>query len=224
MKILVTGATGFIGFPLLKGLVRNGEKVTILSRKAPPHLDFPCDNWIQADLASPETYREKIRDCNPEVIIHLAWQGIPDYSFEVSKINLMQSLNFLSFLTEIESCRKILVAGSCWETKRTNKCLENENGIPTDDFSWSKHALRSWMEMKCSSKDICLKWMRIFYAYGPRQRSESLVPSIIQSLRKNQMPLLRTPLNANDFIYIDDIADAFVRAVSTRSTKSGVFH
>ena len=66
-------------------------------------------------------------------------------------------------------------------------------------------------------------WMRTFYAYGPRQRSTSLVPSILNSLQEGKLPQLRTPLNANDFVYVDDVAEAFSKAVS-RDIPSGIYH
>ena len=77
--------------------------------------------------------------------------------------------------------------------------------------------------MMCKQKDIQLLWMRIFYVYGPRQRTESLIPSILTKLKNGQLPDLQTPNNANDFVYIDDVADAFAKATSF-GNKSGVYN
>ena len=175
-------------------------------------------------MDSHESYQDAIQTFSPEVAIHLAWQGIPDYSFEISKVNLEQSLDLLSFVISLETCRQILVAGSCWELNQLKgACLETSNGTSKDDFTWAKHALRSWLEMECERKGIRMGWMRIFYAYGPRQRSVSLVPSILNSLEEGKSAQLRTPLNANDFVYVDDVAEAFSKAVS-QNVPSGIYH
>jgi nucleoside-diphosphate-sugar epimerase len=61
--------------------------------------------------------------------------------------------------------------------------------------------------------------MRIFYAYGPRQRLESLIPSILTNLKQGKLPELQYPKNANDFIYVDDIVNAFSQAVVVNNSS-----
>ena len=86
MRILVTGATGFIGLPLTRHLVRQGHEILALSRS--PLRSEKFINWLSADLSFPETYQDAIRSFEPEILIHLAWQDIPDFSFEKSENNL----------------------------------------------------------------------------------------------------------------------------------------
>ena len=150
MKILVTGASGFVGLPVVQSLLRKGHTILALSRTTPDKANHLEMNWMNADLASRLSYQDTIRAFAPEVVIHLAWQGIPDYSFETSKVNLDQSLDFLSFVTDLGTCRQILVAGSCWELNQLRGvCLETSKGVSKDDFTWAKHALRTWLEMGC---------------------------------------------------------------------------
>ena len=131
----------------------------------------------------------------------MAWHSIPDFSFERSRNNLNHSLDLLSFVIGLDSCSKILVSGSCFELNRLKGvCPETEIGTPKDDFTWAKHTLRSWLELACEKNQIELGWMRIFYVYGPLQRQESLVPSILTHLKRGYLPDLRTPQNSNDFI------------------------
>jgi len=225
VRILVTGASGFVGRAVVQRLLGDGHTVLGISRNRPDRI-IPNSNlhWIQADLSSPGQYQGRVRDFSPEIVVHLAWQDIPDYSFDVSKANLDQSFVFFTFLFSVESCSKVLVAGSCWELNRSmGSCLETEIGMPTDNFTWAKHALRSWLEIECQRKHVDLGWIRLFYVYGRRQRSGSLIPSILECLRDGQLPELRTPRNAHDFVYVDDVADGFSRAVS-RKIPSGIYH
>ena len=224
MKILVTGASGFIGWPVVQSLHRDGHKVLALSRKMPEEARSIDIKWIDADLAKIEEYREPIKAFAPDVVIHLAWQDIPDFSLETSRKNLNQSLDFFSFILELRCCKKILVSGSDKELNfPKGVCPESEKGMPSNGFSWSKHAIRSWLELACAKDSISLGWLRIFFCYGPRQRSLSLLPSLLKHLPLNKLPEIRTPKNANDYVFVEDVANAFSKAVSC-DFPSGIFN
>ena len=212
MKILITGATGFIGLPLMLSLVDQGHEILALTRA--PLKELKSITFLQADLSSPITYYEIVSSFEPEVVIHIAWEGIPNFSFENSKNNLNYSLDFFSYIINLGCCNKIIVSGSCFEFNNFNgECLESDKGIPKDYFTWAKHSLLLWLETECNIAGIQLGWLRIFYVYGPRQRSESLIPSILSNLKNGNLPQIRTPKNSNDFVYIDDVIEAFSNAV-----------
>lgn len=222
MRVLITGATGFIGLPLTLRLVEQGHKILALSRK--PFKLNKSVSWLNSDLSLPLTYQEEINSFKPEVLIHLAWQDIPDFSFEKSKNNLNNSLNFLSFIIGLGSCKKIIVSGSCFELNKLHgECLESEAGKPRDSFTWAKHSLRMWLEIECKKESIHLGWMRIFYVYGPRQRTQSLVPSILTNLQNGKLPHISTPKNCNDFVFIEDVIDAFSNATLSQY-PSGIYN
>ena len=222
MKILVSGATGFIGLPLLHKLVEKGHEILALTRT--PHKDFKSITFLKADLSHPMTYSEIVSAFKPEVVIHLAWEGIPNFSFENSKNNLNNSLNFFSYLISLGCCKKFIVSGSCFEFNNFNgECLESDQGIPKDHFTWAKHSLLSWLKLECKNAGIQFGWLRIFYVYGPRQRIGSLIPSIVSDLKTGNLPQIRTPMNSNDFIYIDDVIAAFENAV-LMNYPSGIYN
>jgi UDP-glucose 4-epimerase len=224
VRVLVTGASGFIGLPVVQRLEKQGHTVLAFSRNISKEPATFSVNWFKADLSSPETHQSAIQAYKPEVVIHLAWQGIPDFSFETSRNNLNYSLDLLSFVTGLGSCKKILVSGSCFELNRLKgECTETEIGTPKDYFTWAKHSLHSWLEVICAKQKIDLGWMRAFYVYGPRQRKESLIPSILTHLQNGRLPDLRTPQNANDFVFVDDVAKGFSNAVSNEF-PSGIYN
>jgi len=223
LRALITGASGFIGLPLSKKLSQLGWEVLALARSIPPNNNNSI-SWLKADLSSPASYKNEITSFRPEVLIHLAWQDIPDFSLEKSLLNLNQSLEFLSFITEIESCKKILVSGSCWEyDKSQGECKEIDVGMPKDYFTLAKHSLRLWIEMISQKKSISLGWFRLFYVYGPGQRPSSLIPSILNHLKDGRLPDIKAPHNANDYIFIDDVVDAFSVA-SNNPFESGIYN
>ena len=154
IKILVVGGSGFIGLPLVKKLSESGHEVMALSRKYIQNSSEENSvNWLQSDLSSPKTYRKEVKDFSPNIVIYLSWQDIPDFSFDKSLLNLNQSLKFFNFLSELESCKKIIVSGSCLEyNQNSGECLESDSGQPRDNFTWAKHALLSWLEAECKKK------------------------------------------------------------------------
>lgn len=222
VRVLITGATGFIGKPLTKALIDAGCEVLALARKAPSDEDQI--NWLEADLSNDESYRDAIVAFAPEVVIHLAWQGIPDYSLETSLANLNQSLRLLSFVLGLGCCKKVMVSGSCWEyAGARGECLESDVSRPQNDFTWAKHSIRMWLEIICKQNEITLGWFRIFYVYGPRQRAASLMPTVLNDMKSGKIPQIKTPKNANDYIFVDDVVDAFSIATNNNFT-SGVYN
>jgi nucleoside-diphosphate-sugar epimerase len=224
MRVLVTGASGFIGLPVVKCLEKLGDKVLALSRVEPTRTLPSSVKWLKADLNSPDTYKDALKEFAPQVVIHLAWQGIPDFSFDTSYNNLYQSIELLSYVIGLGSCKKVLVSGSCWESNIVKgECLETIQGEVRDYFAWAKISLYSWLNIICKQKNIQILWMRIFYVYGPHQKTKSLIPTIFNQLKNSKLPDLQTPKNANDFVYIHDVADAFAKATSI-DNKSGVYN
>lgn len=223
MRVVITGASGFIGLPLSIKLSKLGCEVLGLARSI-PLVSHSSISWIKSDLASIETYRDEIISFSPEVVIHLAWQDIPNFSLKTSLLNLNQSLEFLSFVTEISSCMKVLVSGSCWEYDITQgECEENNQGRPKDYFTLAKHSLRLWLEMISKKKSISAGWFRIFYVYGPGQNPSSLIPSLLNHLKDRSLPEIKTLYNSNDYIFIDDVVDAFSIA-TIESFQSGIYN
>lgn len=223
MRVLITGGSGFVGQPLVYALEKQGHTILALSRKL-REKNKDSVTWLNADLSDPLSYQDSVKSFSPEVLIHLAWQDIPDFSLEKSQKNLKQSLDLFSFVLELGECKKIMVSGSCFEVNQLQgECKETNRGSSKDNFTWAKHSLHSWLEMMCQIRDIQLAWMRIFYVYGPRQRRKSLIPTILTHLKEGKLPDLRTPNNSNDFIFVDDVVNAFKNGV-TSNYPSGIYN
>ena len=222
MNILLTGGSGFVGRYIYKNLIKDGHSVFTFSRKK-QSKDLPPD-FILGDLNRLDKIKQKIVNFNPEIIIHLAWQDIPDYSEKISKLNLKTSINFFDFLFKETNCRKILCSGSCWEYgKIYGSCKESDKEKINSYFTWAKHSLNNYLKVKCEENDIILNWFRFFYVYGPGQKEQSLIPVITKSILSNQIPKINTPLNKNDFVYVEDIAEIITKAVYI-DIKSGIYN
>ena len=223
MKILITGGTGFIGKPVIHQLINAGHSLMALSRSAAATIDNNIQ-WVNSSLELNEAAISAITGFGPEVVIHLAWENIPDFSFETSYQNLQHQIQFFKNIGNIFSVRKIIVAGSCFEyNQQFGECLESDLCISTNYFTWAKNTVRDFLQFTCAQKGISFIWARIFYVYGPEQRSSSLIPSIIRNLQEGKIPDIRKPTNANDFIYVDDVA-AGLKKMAENDIPSGIFN
>jgi len=219
---LVTGGSGFIGQHLMKELAKTNYSVAIISRNE--ISKWSAVNTIEGNLNDLESIVKQVIDFQPEVIVHLAWQGIPDFSANMCQKNLSDSVRFFDWVFENTNCKKVLMSGSCFEYgKKRGACNESDSVNINSDFTWAKNSLNEYLQIKCIENDITLNWFRIFYVYGPGQRDGSLIPTLIKSIGASETPEINTPLNKNDFVYVGDVARAFVKAVDV-NLPSGVYN
>ncbi len=127
-------------------------------------------------------------------------------------------------LLEKTDCSKFIVSGSCLEYgKAVGSLSETSNEENHLAFAWAKNSLKNYLALRCNENRINWIWLRIFYAYGPGQRTTSLIPTLFKAIRNNQIPDIQNPNNANDFIHVADVADAFVMACMN-TVESGIYN
>lgn len=225
MRVFITGATGFIGRRVVGQIRAGGHDILACAlEKDANESNTKYIQWLYGDLGDIESLTPAIRSFDPEVVIHLAWQGIPDYSETISRINLNNSIQLLDFIVEETNCKKIIVAGTCFEYgKNKGICKEFDSIQLTSFFSWAKYSLYQYLLLKCNQKEVELIWFRIFYAYGPGQRVGSLIPTVVRALKDGKAPDIRSPLNKNDFVYVEDIAKAFRLAIEMK-VEPGIYN
>lgn len=225
MRILITGATGFVGKHVLGQICAGGHDVMAFAlEKETNENNAGHIRWLCGDMANLDLLKPQIKSFNPEVVIHLAWQGIPDYSETISRINLNNSIQLFDFIMEKTNCKKIIVSGSCLEYgKNKGVCRESDPVQPKSFFAWAKYSLYQYLLLKCNQKKADLIWFRIFYVYGPGQRAGSLIPMLVQQFKNGKTPDIRLPLNKNDFVYIEDVARAFQLAVEMK-IETGLYN
>ena len=212
MRVVITGLTGFIGRRLPRFL-SGADEIAVICRTAP--AGWP-ENFriIEGDLNEPGLLSDALKAFRPDACIHLAWEGNPDYGFEISRCNLDRSAAFFRLLAEECGCRKIIAMGSCWEYGRSfGACREDTLEPVKSYFAWAKRSLCDFGMMLAEKSGVTFIWLRGFYIYGPGQKETSLIPVMAAALARGAAPEVRTPWDANDFIYVDDVSEALARAV-----------
>ena len=222
MRILITGGTGFIGKSLIRKFANSKNDILILTRQK--KKNYKNIFFHKCDLNKKKSYKRKIEEFKPECLVHLAWEGIPNFSKYNCDKNVRNSKNLIKIILKNKVCKKIIVSGSCFEIlKNKGKSDENTKICNSNFFSKAKNNLRIWVKNLSRRYIFDYIWLRIFYVYGPGQRSNSLMPYVINSLKINQKPNISNYSNTIDFIYLDDLVKIFKFFISKKSIN-GIFN
>jgi nucleoside-diphosphate-sugar epimerase len=211
--VLVTGATGFIGWHCLPLLVAKGYQVHALSRKQPETGSVPGVSWHITNLLCPGSAAKIVGEVRPDYILHLAWYAVPG-KFWASPENLKwvgASLELLSAFAE-NAGQRVVLAGSCAEYGPTaGECVEGATPLlPNTLYGTCKHALERILHSWSEQTGVNSAWARIFCLYGPHEHPSRLVASVVRSLLQGQPALCSGGTQIRDFLHVEDAASAFV--------------
>src|SRR5206468_9393880 len=177
-RVLVTGATGFIGRHTLAPLVAAGHEVHATART--PGAAARGVTWPAADLLdSPDV----VRYVNPDALLHLAWYA-EHGKFWSSPENLRWLQASVALLRAF-SGRRAVIAGTCAEYDWTTgawRLAEDAPLAPATLYGACKHALHVATEAYAREAGFSLAWGRIFFLFGPDEHPGRLVPSVLGPL------------------------------------------
>lgn len=227
MRVFITGGTGFIGRYVLKHLGKEGYNILLLTRASKENFSSIMKSKkvdiISGNLSDIDKWKNKLKQFKPEVTIHLAWEGIPDYGVKTSIKNLKYGLNLFEELAS-SGCKKIICTGSCWEYGQNQGEISEDLPVKSlNAFTIAKNVLHLLGREIAKENNMQFIWTRLFYVYGPGQRENSLIPHIIKCVKEGKEPKIKTPSARNDFIYVEDVAKAIV-AILEKCKQSTVYN
>jgi nucleoside-diphosphate-sugar epimerase len=217
-KILVTGATGFIGSHLCRKLFEYDTKVYGISRN-PPSQNRENADWRMGDPADFEFVRKVMIEIEPDIIYHLGSQVVGSRSLGLViptfHSNLASTVNLLTAATEV-GCQRIILAGSMEEPRN-----ESDYAVPSSPYAASKWASTVYARMFHTLYQLPVTVARIFMVYGPEQYDlKKLIPYVILSLLRRESPKLTSGRRKIDWIYVDDVIQGLI-AMAISSNLQG---
>jgi dTDP-6-deoxy-L-talose 4-dehydrogenase (NAD+) len=217
-KVLVTGATGFVGNYVVLELLKKGYKVIATSRdlkKAEPFQWYPQVSYIPYDLYDIKGDLYQFFQ-KPDLLIHLAWEGLPNYKnlFHLEK-NLFINYRFLKNMVK-HGLSQLAVTGTCFEygmkEGALNESLETE---PNNSYGLAKDCLRRFLEQLNGDIDFDLKWIRLFYMYGEGQNSNAILAQLDKALSEGKGSFnMSGGEQLRDYLPVEKVAEYIVRIVA----------
>lgn len=181
MRVLVTGATGFVGRHVVACLLADGHTVTAVARDEAKARSLAWGDRV--DLVSADVHRDPVADMlrpgEPDVVMHLAWPGLPRYK-DMSHLheNLFADYRCMRALLDA-GVKHVLVTGTCFEYGLQEGCLSEDRPThPVTPYAVAKDTLRRLLEVLTGGAGVTLQWARLFYIYGPGQHPQSLLSQL----------------------------------------------
>lgn len=226
-KILVTGATGFIGHHVVQWLADRGYDVVATGTSEERAKQFawytsvpfiPCDYYTET-----ENFFEFFG--KPDILIHLAWKGLPNYMMQFHlEENLPAEMRFLRSFAESRKT-KIVVTGTCYEYGVAEGCLsENMPTNPTTVYGVAKDTLRRYVSFLAGEYGFSWNWIRLFFLYGEGQSPKSLLPQLDAAIARGDAEF---PMSGGeqlrDYLPVETVAE-YICKIALQSDVSGVIN
>jgi nucleoside-diphosphate-sugar epimerase len=222
MKILVTGATGFVGASLVRTLIQNGETELYITARKSSDLwrikEFTANfrKIYYCNLDNRNEVLQLMGDLRPDIIYHTAaYGGFPNQT-EPERIigsNLNATIHLLD-AARLHGVKQFINTGSSSEYGIKHEPMrETDPCEPVNLYGITKLAATNYCTMvgKVYNYKVCT--LRLFSPFGELEDSSRLYPSIINALKKNERPRLSRPDSVRDFIEINKVIDVFMRII-----------
>lgn len=219
-RVLVTGASGFIGGRLASSLVTRGVEVHGVARPGREGELPPGVLPAIAELTDPAAVLALVRSVRPETVFHLAARVTGDRRLasagSIVLDNLAQVVHLATALSDA-GCGRLVLAGSMEEPGAG----EPATAVPGSPYAASKWAATGFVRMAHALYGLPVVVARLFMVYGPGQKDTSkLVPHVITALLAGESPALSSGLREVDWIHVDDVVDGLL-AIAEASGVEG---
>lgn len=225
--IAVFGAGGFVGSHLLNTLVKHRDDVIGFSQN-------PANAWrlkklnisnkfiAQCDLLDAKNLSHTIKKYKPQSIFNLAAYGAYSWQTDVQKI---YETNFASTILLIEELKKqgfsmYVHAGSQSEYGHNAAGPKEEDIlIPNSHYAVSKAAVYNSLVYYGKTEKLPVVHLRLYSVYGPLEEPGRLIPTLIEHAKRGALPSFVSPDISRDFIYVDDVVEAFITVAAKAKSK-----
>ena len=212
MKVVVTGANGFVGSRVVRELVRLGDDVHAVVRPASDRRrlsGLPSLRVLEADVLDSDG-RARIAAVGAEACVHAAWYAEPGkYLSSLANLDLMGATLDLARALAHRDCLRFVGVGTCFEYD-TDRGLLSENTplAPAHLYSAAKAGTFLALEQLGILTGMRVAWARLFYLYGPDEHPNRLVPSVARALLRGDRARSTHGAQVRDFLHVEDVASA----------------
>jgi dTDP-6-deoxy-L-talose 4-dehydrogenase (NAD+) len=227
VKVLVTGATGFVGRHLVAALLARGCTVRAVARDVQKAADMP---WIKdVEFVSADTHAADLNVAaltkGVDALAHLAWPGLPNYrALFHFEHNLMADYRFIKGAVEA-GVKQVLVTGTCFEYGMQSGPLSEKNDAqPANPYGLAKHTLHLFLQNLQQEHSFTLQWARLFYLHGEGQNPNSLLAALDRAIDAGDTTFnMSAGEQLRDFLAIET-ATAYLAAILHKRDFDGTIN
>ncbi|AZC23386.1 NAD-dependent epimerase/dehydratase family protein [Pseudomonas sessilinigenes] len=226
LKVLVTGATGFVGRHLVAALLARGCQVRAVARDVEKARRMP---WFEAvefraqDVHAADIDMAALVD-GVDALAHLAWPGLPNYQalFHLEH-NLMADYRFIKAVVEA-GVSQVLVTGTCFEYGMQSGPLDEQTEArPGNPYGLAKHSLHLFLQALQQHVPFSLQWARLFYLHGPGQNPKSLLAALDRAIDAGDESFdMSGGEQLRDYQAIEDAAEQLAALLQVRTFSGAV--
>lgn len=222
-KLVLTGATGFIGRYCIPLLLQRGYEVHCLNRTADRAISDV--HWHQVDLFDEKRTSGIIESVEASYLMHIAWITTPGTFWESSDNHKWLTATRNLFNTFASSRgERLLGVGSCAEYEWGSSVYQEKRTPikPATLYGRTKVDASNALERISSGRGASWVWARIFFIYGPGEPREKLIPSVVSALHERHPIDTTDGLQIRDYVYVEDVARALCDLLG--SSQRGYFN
>jgi nucleoside-diphosphate-sugar epimerase len=211
VKVLLTGATGFIGARVAHALAKSGAEVLAVVLPGDAHRlpALPGVSFVEGDLVRPGGMDAAVR-AGADTCIHAAWYTEPGkYLSSPVNVDLAHASTHFAAALAKAGCRRFVGVGTCFEYDTDAGYLSETTPLaPRHLYSAAKAAAFTMIRQIVAGTPMSFAWARVFYLHGPDEHPSRLVPAVTDALLRGDEARVTPGGQVRDFLHVDDVASA----------------
>ncbi len=230
-RVILSGATGFIGANLARRLLRDGHALHLLVRPGytPWRIEAICRDvhLHTVDFQDGEALIRVVETVGPEWVFHLAAHGA--YPSQ-THLRRMVETNIIGTINLVEACLKVgyealVNTGSSSEYGfKDHAPSEREWLEPNSAYAVTKAFATQFCRYTAQSRGVHLPTLRLYSVYGPYEEPTRLMPTLMMRGLDGELPPLASPDIARDYVYVEDVIDAYLLAATQPNQEPGAVY
>lgn len=226
-KVIVTGATGFIGSWFTEELLKNNYRVSVVVRdpsklissvRENPNTDIICGSLDDLDCS-------KFDNTTYEVFYHLAWNGVSPENkndIEIQMSNIRYALNAIEVAHKL-GCKRFIALGTVAEYALCDDVMNfNFKPTPNDIYAATKVAVYNYLNVRARQLGQDFNWIIVPSTFGERRMDNNIITYTIRSLLNGDKPKYGDLFQMWDFLYVSEVARA-IRLIGERGIPGKIY-